>query len=54
MVQVETIPIKSFLVEFLDGTTRKIEVGDGEGYFREEEFKGTFNTYQCFIAEKEK
>ena len=48
-----TEPILYFLVKFKDGTVRKIVVGDGEGYFREEHFKGAeseFTTYQVFVA----
>lgn len=46
-------PIKSFIVRFADGTRRKIEVGDGEGFFREELISGSeksISTYQCFVA----
>ena len=48
-----TVPIKHFIVKFKDGSVKKIEVGDGNGYYREELFVGEkegFTTYQCFIS----
>lgn len=50
-----TKPIKAFTVTFTDDTTRKIVVGEGEGFFREEVFKGSkesFITYEAYIASK--
>ena len=51
-----TNPIDSFTVRFKDGSVKKVTVGEGEGFFRESEFKGekkTFTTYECFVAEGE-
>jgi hypothetical protein len=48
-----TKPIEHFIVRFSDGTVKKVVVGEGNGFFREEEFVGTkesFTTYQCFVA----
>lgn len=50
----QTKKILSFSVEFEDGTTRTI-VNTGEGYFREELFRGgeiKLRTFQAFIAER--
>ena len=48
-----TQPIDHFIVKFADGTVKKIVVGDGNGYYREEKFIGEtaeFTTYQCYVA----
>lgn len=48
-----TLPIKNIIVRLKDGTVKKIEVGDGEGFFREEVIAGpekSVTTHQCFIA----
>ena len=45
--------IKSFVVYLDDGRVIQVSRDDGEGYFREEHFKGSersFSTYQCFVA----
>jgi len=49
-----TKPIEHFIVRFKDGTVKKVTVGKGEGFFREETVvgsKASFTTYQCFIAQ---
>jgi len=49
-----TEPIDHFIVRFKDGRVKKIVVGDGEGYYREEHFVGqhkSFRTYQVYVAE---
>ena len=50
-----TLPIKSFVVVFENGSTKEVEVQDGEtGFYREQEYKGrerTFTTYECFVAD---
>lgn len=48
-----TVPIDHFIVVFLDGTVKKVEVGDGTGFYREETFIGkeaSFTTYETFIT----
>ena len=48
-----TVPIEHFIVKFADGTVKKIIVGDGNGYYREEQYIGEaaeFTTYQCYVA----
>jgi hypothetical protein len=48
-----TQPIEHFIVKFKDGTVMKVEVGEGNGYYREEQFIGEtagFMTYQCFVS----
>jgi len=47
------VPIDHFIVRFKDGTVKKIIVGEGEGYFKEEFFKGaleSFTTHEVFVA----
>jgi hypothetical protein len=49
-----TEPIDHFIVRFKDGRVKKVLVGDGEGYYREEHFVGqykSFTTYQVYVAE---
>lgn len=49
----ETEPIDHFIVKFRDGRVRRIDVGEGEGYFKAERFVGTdaeFTTYSIFVA----
>lgn len=48
-----TLAIKSVIVRLADGSRRKIVVGSGEGFFREEIIAGpekSVVTHQCFIA----
>lgn len=48
-----TQPIEHFIVRLKDGRVYKVFVEEGEGYFKEEEFRGQFETftmYECFIA----
>ena len=48
-----TVPIDHFIVKFKDGTVKKIIVGEGNGYYREEEYigeKAGFVTYQCYVS----
>jgi hypothetical protein len=49
-----TEPIDHFIVRFKDGRVKKVVVGDGEGFYREELFVGqhkSFTTYQVYVAE---
>jgi hypothetical protein len=48
-----TVPIDHFIVVFTDGTVKRIDVGEGNGFYREEAFVGdnaSFTTYECFIT----
>lgn len=49
-----TQPIESILVRFRDGRVKKVTVGKGEGFYREEHFSGSkksFTTIDCFVTE---
>jgi len=52
-----TVPIESFTVKFVDGTTRTIHVlMEGAGHFRESVYVAAngirLNEYECYITEK--
>jgi hypothetical protein len=51
-----TVPIKAVNIEFPDGTSKRIEVAEGQGTYSVSFFEGSkrsFVTHQCFIAEAE-
>ena len=48
-----TVPIKSFVVYLQDGRVIQVLTDGGQGFFREQIFKGsekTFSTWECFVA----
>ena len=48
-----TIPIKSFIAYLADGRIIQILTDGGEGFFREQHFKGearSFVTHECFVT----
>ena len=48
-----TIPIKSFVAYLADGRIIQILTDGGEGFFREQHFRGSersFYTHECFVT----